>query len=223
MSSPTPLQPPTLAAATAMFIEVLVVGIGTLTTLTLLLIALIGPVTTAKVVPATDSTLVAGSALAAAYALGVLTDRVADAAFMPIDRRLRTASFPTETAYARARLQLAEIPSLAAQADYARSRTRICRGWALNTTALALTSTLALLRYSFDRRPLIISAIVALGLLIAFGFYRSWHTLTAISYSKLAEQTALPSPTLPHPTPAPLQPGAGTTGIPTSGSSGSTP
>ncbi|EMF56527.1 hypothetical protein GTY82_06940 [Streptomyces sp. SID5476] len=199
-----------------MFIEVLVVGIGTLSAGTLLLIALIGPATTAKLAPATDSTLVAGAALAAAYALGVLTDRVADTTFMPIDRRLRTASFPTEASYARARLRLAEIPSLSAQADYARSRTRICRGWAFNTAALILTSDLALLRYSFDRRPLVMGAITVLGLLIAFGFYRSWHMLTAISYSKLAEQTALlgPSPALPNQGPVQPQPGAGTSGTP---------
>ncbi|WP_369192431.1 hypothetical protein [Streptomyces sp. R08] len=216
MSSPTPPQPPTLAAATAMFIEVLVVGIGTLTAGTLLLIALIGPDTTEKAAPAANSSLVAGAALAAAYALGVLTDRAAGAAFMPIDRRLRTAAFSTEASYARARLRLAEIPSLAAQADYARSRTRICRGWALNTAGLTLTSGLALLRYPFDNRPLVISAITALGLLIAYGFYRSWHTLTATSYSKLAEQTALPSPspTLPNQALAQPQPGIGTSGTP---------
>lgn len=217
MSSPAPPQPPTLAAATAMFIEVLVVGIGTLTAGTLLLIALIGPDTTEKAAPAANSSLVAGAALATAYALGVLTDRIADAALMPIDRRLRTAAFSTEASYARARLRLAEIPFLAAQADYARSRTRICRGWALNTAVLTLASVLTLLRYSFDNRPLIIGAIVILGLLIAYGFYRSWHTLTATSYSKLAEQTALAgsTPPVPNQPPANQHPGAGPAGTST--------
>ncbi|MFJ8002512.1 hypothetical protein ACIQ7D_36310 [Streptomyces sp. NPDC096310] len=51
MTGPAQPEPPALAAATAMFIEVLVVGIGALTAAVLLLIALIGPATTAKLAP----------------------------------------------------------------------------------------------------------------------------------------------------------------------------
>lgn len=53
-----------------MFIEVLVVGIGTLAAGALLLIALASPATTVKVAPAADSTLVAGVALAAGVGAG---------------------------------------------------------------------------------------------------------------------------------------------------------
>ncbi|MEU4878410.1 hypothetical protein [Streptomyces sp. NPDC021608] len=208
MTNPPQPEPPALAAATAMFIEVLVVGIGTLAAGALLLVALAGPATTAKIAPATDSTLVAGVALAAAYALGILTDRAADAALSPIRRRLRTDSFPSASSYAQARIRLTEVPALAAQADYARSRMRICRGWLVNTVALTLAGGLALLRYSFEHRELVVCAIAVLGLLTAFGFYRAWHTLTATGYRKLAEQTTLatsspPVPSQTQPTPAP--------------------
>ncbi|MER6641055.1 hypothetical protein ABT285_36715 [Streptomyces microflavus] len=189
MTTSTQPEPPALAAATAMFVEVLVVGIGTLAAGTLLLSALIGPAATAKIAPATDSTLIAGTGLAAAYALGILTDRAADAALSPVRRQLRTMSFPADGSYAQARLRLASIPALAAQADYARSRMRICRGWIINTAALTITSDLALLRYSFENQRLLICAISILGLLTTVGFYRAWRTLTATSYRKLAEQT----------------------------------
>ncbi|MFE2914232.1 hypothetical protein [Kitasatospora indigofera] len=206
-TSPSQPEPPALAAATAMFVEVLVVGIGTLAAGAPLLIALIGPATTAKFVSAADSPLVAGAALATAYALGILTDRAADTLLAPVRRRLRTRSFPSTSTYAQARLRLAEIPVFAAQADYARSRMRICRGWLVNTVALTLTANLALARYSFEHRLLVTAGASALGLLTAVGFYRAWRSLTATSYRKLAEQTTVtgsnpPVPAQPQPGPA---------------------
>ncbi|MEV1026932.1 hypothetical protein [Streptomyces sp. NPDC050264] len=205
-SSPQP-EPPALVAATAMFIEVLVVGIGALTAAVLLLIALIGPATTARLTPVAGSSAAAGVGLAAAYALGILIDRAADAALTPHRRRLRTHSFPSDAGYAQARLQLADFPVLAARADYARSRMRICRGWALNTLALTIAADLAMLRYSFEHRSLILGAITALGLTTAFGFYRAWRALTVTGYRKLAEQTTTsaanqPVPAQPPPSPA---------------------
>lgn len=208
-SSPQP-EPPALAAATAMFVEVLVVGIGAITASVLLLIALIGSATTAKLAPAASSSAAAGVGLAAAYALGILVDRAADAALTPHRRRLRTRFFPSNTAYAQARLRLADSPVLAARADYTRSRMRICRGWTLNTLALTITADLAMLRYSFEHRPLILGAVTVLGTVTTIGFYRAWRTLTLTGYRKLAEQTittATPAVGSPSPVPAQSQPG----------------
>ncbi|MEV4872247.1 hypothetical protein [Streptomyces syringium] len=194
-------QPPALAAATAMFVEVLVVGIGALTAAVLLLIALLGPAATAKLAPIAGSSTTAGAGLAAAYALGILIDRAADTALTPHRRRLRTHFFPTAAAYAQARLHLGDFPDLAAKADYTRSRMRICRGWLFNTMALTLTADLSMLRYSFEHRPLILGATTALGTATAFGFYRAWRALTVTGYRKLAEQTANSTPSAPVPPP----------------------
>ncbi|MEU6394720.1 hypothetical protein [Streptomyces sp. NPDC046939] len=207
MTNPPQPEPPALAAATAMFVEVLVVGIGALTAAVLLLIALVGPATTAKLAPLAGTSAAAGVGLATAYALGILIDRAADAALTPHRRRLRTRFFPSSTAYAQARLRLADFPVLAARADYARSRMRICRGWTLNTLALTLTADLAMLRYAFDHRLLILGATTALGMVTAFGFYRAWRALTVTGYRKLAEQTTTsaanqPVPAQPSPSPA---------------------
>ncbi|MCC0100471.1 hypothetical protein K7B10_38030 [Streptomyces flavotricini] len=187
-------EPPALAAATAMFIEVLVVGIGTLTAAALLLIAVIGPANTAKLAPVAGSSLATGVSLAAAYALGILLDRAADTALTPQRRRLRSQYFASSSAYAQARLRLADFPTLAARADYARSRVRICRGWLLNTAALTLTADLAMLRYPLDHRALTLGATTVFGTVTAFGFYRAWRALTTTGYRKLAEQTTPPAP-----------------------------
>ncbi|MEU6033001.1 hypothetical protein ABZ825_39445 [Streptomyces tauricus] len=188
MSAAQP-ETPALAAATAMFVEVLVVGIGFVTGLALLAAAAAGPETTARVAPVAGSTPAAGAGLAAAYALGILIDRAADKALGPVRRRLRQTSFPTDGAYAQARLTLAEQPTLVALADYARSRMRICRGWILNTALLTIAGDLALLRYHVEHRPLLLTMTTTLGLALIAGFYLSWHTITATGYRKLAQQT----------------------------------
>lgn len=198
MTRPPQPETPAVVAATAMFIEVLVVGIGFLTGLGILAAALAGPDNSRHLAPAAATPLAAGAALAFSYALGILIDRAADTALAPARRRLRTQSFPTSTAYAQARLKLVEIPALAARADYARSRLRICRGWTLNSILLTVATNLALWRYPVEHRPLLLGATTVLGVLAFAGFYLSWHSITAISYRKLAAQTApAATPTMP--------------------------
>lgn len=206
MTGPTQPETPALAAATAMFVEVLVIGIGTLTAAVLLLVALIGPATTAKLAPVAGSSAAAGAGLAAAYALGILIDRAADAALTPHRRRLRTRFFASNAAYAQARLRLADVPVPAALSDHARSRMRICRGCTFNTLLLTLAADLAMLRYSFEHRPLILCTITVLGLATTFGFYRAWRAPPETGYRKLAEQTT--TPTASPPVPAQTQPGS---------------
>ena len=209
MTQPPQPESSTVVAATAMFVEVLVVGIGFLTGLGILTAAIAGPDNTRKLAPVGGTPLAAGAALAFAFALGILIDRAADTVLTPARRRLRTQSFPTSAAYAQARLKLAEIPALTARADYARSRLRICRGWVLNSILLTLATDLALGRYSVEHRVLLLATATVLGVLAAVGFYLSWHTITATGYRKLAIQTApAATPTVPSqpPTPAPRNP-----------------
>ncbi|MEW2400333.1 hypothetical protein [Streptomyces sp. NPDC046862] len=191
MTRPPQPEPSAVVAANAMFVEVLVVGIGFLTGLGILAAAIAGPDNSRQLAPAAATPLAAGAALAFAYALGILIDRAADTALAPVRRRLRTQSFPTTAAYAQARLKLAEIPALAARADYARSRLRICRGWTLNSILLTLATDLALWRYPVEHRPLLLATATIMGTLAAVGFYLAWHAITSTGYRKLAAQTAL--------------------------------
>ncbi|MER6531884.1 hypothetical protein B046DRAFT_06137 [Streptomyces sp. LamerLS-316] len=209
MTRPPQPEPSGVVAATAMFVEVLVVGIGFLTGLGILAAAIAGADNTRRLAPAAGTPLAAGAALACAYALGILIDRAADTVLAAVRRRLRSQSFPTTAAYAQARLKLAEIPALAARADYARSRLRICRGWMLNSILFTLATDLALWRYPVEHRPLLLATATVLGALAAVGFYLSWHTITATGYRKLAAQT---TPAVTHtvpsqpPAPAPQTP-----------------
>ena len=202
MTRPQQPEPSAVVAATAMFVEVLVVGIGFLTGLGILAAAIAGPDNSRQLAPAAATPLAAGAALAFAYALGILIDRAADTILAPARRRLRTQSFPTSAAYAQARLKLADIPALAARADYARSRLRICRGWILNSILLTLATDLALWRYPVEHRTLLLATATVLGALAAVGFYLSWHAITATGYRKLAAQT-MPAAALPVPSQPP--------------------
>ncbi|MFE9769577.1 hypothetical protein ACFYPC_34515 [Streptomyces sp. NPDC005808] len=204
MTRPPQPEPSAVVAATAMFVEVLVVGIGFLTGLGILATAIAGPDNTRRLAPVAATPLAAGAALAFAYALGILIDRAADTALAPARRRLRMQSFPTSSAYAQAQLKLAEIPAWAARADYARSRLRVCRGWILDSALLTLATDLALWRYPVEHRPLLLATATALGVLTTAGFYLSWHTITATGYCKLAAQTTpATAQTVPSQPPAP--------------------
>ncbi|MFE9069062.1 hypothetical protein [Streptomyces violaceusniger] len=196
MSSAQP-ETPALAAATAMFVEILVVGIGFVASLAMLAAAAAGPQTTAKAAPVAGSTPATGASLAAAYALGILVDRAADKALARVRRRLRQATFPSDSTYAQARLALTTVPSLVALADYARSRMRICRGWILNTALLTIAGDLLLLRYNVEHPIPLLALTTVLGLGVTAGFYFSWYTITATGYRKLAQQTATLAATTP--------------------------
>lgn len=203
MTRPPQPEPSAVVAATAMFVEVLVVGIGFLTALGILGSAIAGPHNSRQLTALAGTPLAAGAALAFAYAIGILIDRVADTVLAPVRRRLRAQSFPTSSAYARARIALTEIPTLAARADYARSRLRICRGWILDSILLTLATDLALWRYPVEHRPLLLTTATIIGALAVLGFYLSWHTITVTGYRKLAVQTAVAAQTMPSQPSAP--------------------
>ena len=196
MSSAQP-ETPALAAATAMFVEILVVGIGFVASLAMLAAAAAGPQTTAKAAPVAGSTPATGAGLAAAYALGILVDRAADKALARVRRRLRQATFPFDSTYDQARLALTIVPSLWALAAYARSRMRICRCWILNAALLTIAGDLLLLRFNVEHPIPLLALTTVLGLGVTAGFYFSWYTITATGYRKLAQQTATLGATTP--------------------------
>lgn len=197
MSSPNQSESPGLAAATGMFIEVLVVGIGSLSALVGFGAALTGYKTAEQVAPVAGSTLGAGVALAVAYALGILVDRCADFLLKSKRRRLRAQYFPSSSGYAAARRLVSKFPDLVARADYARSRMRICRGWIVNGALLFVSADLVLARFPVQNRIVLISAVTVLGLLLTAGFYLAWKDITLTSYMKLHQQAQIPEAAIP--------------------------
>ncbi|MFD4794647.1 hypothetical protein [Streptomyces anulatus] len=178
-----------------MFVEVLVVGIGSLTALVVFLVALGGAKNASHLAPLAESTVIAGLALAFAYALGILMDRGADSVLTSKRRRLRARYFASSAIYAEARRAISLNPDLVARADYARSRMRICRGWVFNSLLLFVAIDFAIMRFPLEGRILLISATTAIGALLVLGFYVAWRNITLTSYRKLALQA---QPMVPH-------------------------
>jgi hypothetical protein len=172
-----------------MFIEVLVVGIGALSALVLLVAAAVGPRNFFNIANHTNSPLIAGAALALAYTLGILIDRAADTALAPLRRRMRALSFSSDADYAAARLVLTTMPALAARAEYARSRIRVCRGWLLNAVVLTVATDLVIWRLNPKERIWLVLLATCVGAALCAGCFLTWRTVVAANYRKLAEQT----------------------------------
>ncbi|MFI6765550.1 hypothetical protein [Streptomyces sp. NPDC050355] len=184
-------------AATAMFVEVLVVGIGSLTALAIFGAAAAGYRNVKDIAPIFGSTPASGAAIAFSYALGILVDRAADSSLTSARRRLRSQHFTSNAAYDQARRAIVRLPDLVARADYARSRMRICRGWFFNSILLIAATDLALVRFPVQDRLLLISLATTIGILMASGFYAAWKSITVTGYRKLAQQSQVSDPDSP--------------------------
>ncbi|MFZ3470984.1 hypothetical protein ACODT3_21705 [Streptomyces sp. 4.24] len=176
-------------AATTMFVEVLVIGIGSLSALSGFVIAVAGYENLKGFAPIAGSGLASGMAIAFSYALGILVDRSADTILKSARRSLRRQHFPSNAAYDQARRLVVKFPDLVARADYARSRMRVCRGWFLNSILLVLAVDLLLIRSSFQGRLLFAFLVTVVGVLLAIGFYIAWRSITETGYKKLAQQS----------------------------------
>lgn len=191
-----------VVAATAMFVEVLVVGIGALLGVFGCLAAIAGYANMQRAAPILGSTPASGVALAFAYALGIVFDRAADHLLTLPRRRLRRRYFPTDVAYGAARRVILDSPHLVAMSDYARSRMRICRGWLLDSLLLLLAVSLVIWRFPVQNRPLLFVAVVMVGGVSAAGFYMAWRSITVTGYKKLAQQASDAAVSLPNQVPS---------------------
>ncbi|MFK4094435.1 MULTISPECIES: hypothetical protein [Streptomyces] len=171
-----------------MFIEVLVIGIGSLVALSGVGAAAAGYDMTVKAAPIFNSAPAAAVAIAFSYALGILLDRCADIFLQSKRRSLRSRYFPSDVSYAAARRSISQFPELVARADYARSRMRVCRGWFLNSILLLFSANAVLIRFPVQDRSVLVAFASALGLLMVAGFYVAWSSITLTSYKKLHQQ-----------------------------------
>ncbi len=153
---------------TDLFAEMIVVGIGTLAALLLGLLALVPSLApTFRSVPS----IMAIPALALAYLLGIITDRIADAMFERRAELRRVGPELTHEDYKVKKVQvLQDSPRALANEQYARSRLRVVRGWFLNSILLAIASVAYLLstrcEFCTGRTAIIVGA-VFVGLAVA--------------------------------------------------------
>jgi hypothetical protein len=178
-------------AATAMFVEVLVIGIGGLTVLGLGAAAILGP----KPVQAAanlGSPADAAILLSGAYALGILVDRAADRLLHRAAAGLRSTMFDSDDDYGLARMKLTQVPAFAARAEYARSRLRVCRGWMLDGVGLTATGAAYVARFGpANQRVLLIILISACGLSFSACAFLTWRSIVGTGYRSLARQVQM--------------------------------
>jgi hypothetical protein len=153
-------------------------------------------------------------ALAFAYALGIVLDRVADALFEPLDevisRSVRSSfGLPDESTVTRPFIRfsvMAAAPdNIVRFLDYARSRRRVLRGVALNSVLLVLAAfgDAAVHHFSYSPVPERLDLTLAVTGIVFCGFalFSWWHigrmyfqrSLTAYKLFVLKESSQRPA------------------------------
>lgn len=115
---------------TALFVELLVVGAGTLEWLFLLVLVVFGY----RWLPQWHGpdTLLLFITLSSAYLLGIVIDRISNRIFRKWAWHIRRGYFKQPGDYHLARVAARRDAAIFGLFEYGRSRLRICRGWALN-------------------------------------------------------------------------------------------
>ena len=176
---------------TNLFVELVVIGVGAMTWLCLLVVAVFGW----KWIPIDKvfSTVALVPLLSLIYLLGIISDRIADSIFERLwVTRLRQRCFESTKEYHLARRQiLTGSERLSDLLEYGRSRMRICRGWTLNSILIAITLNLCVwiqLQPSHARSLSIFGTIASLS--FAVGAWDTWRKLSVTEYRKVKEQAA---------------------------------
>jgi hypothetical protein len=178
-------------ATTALFVELIVIGIGAAAWLGLTVIGIFGYswVTFGEF----SSIAALAPLLGVVYVLGIIVDRVADQAFDPLAKRLVLRWFSDKDQYyADFNLVYIESPTRTL-VEYTKSRIRICRAWVINCIASAVALNVFVwsqLPDSFPRGK--VAVICSIGLLtVSVGAFRAWYQLSDDGYRRLAQQAQL--------------------------------
>ncbi|MFI3197869.1 MAG: hypothetical protein QX196_06050 [Methylococcaceae bacterium] len=174
---------------TALFVELLITGIGAGVWFSLTLLCVFGyswiPFEKIIILPALIPTI------ALLYVLGIIIDRISDLAFQGWDKSLRQKHFNKSTDYQRARtIVYGQSLSLRDWFKYGRSRLRICRGWTINSLlCIASLNAFIWIRLPADcpRLHLTLFSSVMFGLL-SIGALSAWYSLTYREYQRLREE-----------------------------------
>lgn len=177
-------------STTNLFVELVVIGVGAATWVILLIFAAFGwewvsldqALSVYALIPLVSTI----------YILGIVSDRLADTLFeMWWTRGLRGAHFADARAYHHARrVVLVYSERLADLLEYGRSRLRICRGWTLNASLIAVAlNVFVWVRIPQSPIALRLSVVGTLSLiLLAALSWFAWWTITKTEYKKVAEQ-----------------------------------
>ncbi len=181
-------------ASTSLFVELVVVGVGTVGAASLVLASAVGWGWLAQARDA--GPLLAFFGLPVAYVFGIVVDRLADTLGGPLGDAWLRRTYPGADGkrdYEADRLAVLGSAPLAARLDYGRSRLRVCRGWALNgIIALGTLAGYVLsLPHGQARLPIAAGGGLALVVLVA-GCVFAWHDLDATQFRQVQQQAQVP-------------------------------
>jgi hypothetical protein len=183
-------EPLASIGSTALFVELVVIGTGGLLAGAVMFDAVAG---THLVADSRDSSTAATAALVAlAYAVGVVLDRVADAAGEPLSRRWRRRSFPDasdDQDYERALLQVLSTPAYERRLAYGRSRLRVCRGGVLDGLLLIVAVLVQAVAGPHGGWRLLASEVGFAAIFVVACLF-AWKRLAQAQYEHVARQGA---------------------------------
>jgi hypothetical protein len=151
-------------STTALFVELLVIGLGAVAWIVLLILSIFGHewVDTAAI----GSPLATLGILSVAYVAGIVIDRVADVIFRPLARFARAKSYTDLALFRKDRAYVYARSALRDLFEYGRSRIRIVRGWAVNSLLILLTAEFFVSRTLEGSKALGLQIFICIALLV---------------------------------------------------------
>lgn len=157
---------------TALFAELLVIGLGAVLWATLFLAIALG--INAFDFKMFSSPLALVGLLSMAYMLGIVVDRFADGLLKPSAKRIRSRQYQEHLDFQNDREYVYQHTALRQSFEYGRSRLRVARGWFINS--ILITAGL-LLHLSTSRvRFVELVVVVVGGGLLTFGNLQTWKS-----------------------------------------------
>ena len=178
-------------ATTALFVEILIVGLQATAWLAGLVIAFTGPPPWTWAQVKDGVPLLTLGLLAAAYMFGILVDRAADSAYGAIRRGLRRLGIvrpdrPRPAAVSAMRLWIMkESDGISKFIDYQRTRVRIARATALNLLVATPVATVYAHQQSQSRT--LLGSVLAAGLLLALLAFFAAERISKAHEDRLSE------------------------------------
>jgi hypothetical protein len=178
-------------STTELFVELIIIGTGATIWVYLLAISIFGFTQVDLAQFASLTTLV--PFLSLTYVMGIVVDRVADTLFERIwSGKIFSRYYQSQDEfYKDRRILYIHEGRLADLLEYGRSRLRICRGWALNSTLILITSNLFIwIRVpDFFLRIKVSFFSSIFCSLLTYGTWFSWYKLTLNDYRRVKEQS----------------------------------
>ena len=177
---------------TNLFVELIVVGIGTFAWVCLLFLAVFG--VDIEVINQLISTpVLIVPALAIIYLLGIVTDRLADSFFnlTRVEKKHRDHySGGREQYYKDRAYALLHSEQFAEHYEYSRSRQRICRGWTLNSLLILLSTSIFLWSNNFTSYSwgYLVFVLSVFFIALSLGCWWSWESMNNTELKRIKEQ-----------------------------------